>query len=330
MTSFEDFPMIEVKKMNETEVRLFALLFNLLREPKGISFQKFRNIMPRFYKNEDIESDRKKLYRDLNQLKSLGFNIKVAQFGYQSEDYFPYYLEKESIQKSLKFTKEELEYLSQVLFATEPTQESFSLSQKLFSHHLDLIPRFAKQPKEESESAETPDSSHTEKILQAIKDKRALTVQYGYDPSERVIEPYRLVRKNTTDFYLLAYDRGKKSLRRFILPRIVVKKESKEEFLSNLKITNPDLNFHPLLLKKHPEIEIPFQIHPDYEDRWKLFLEGASFEKVRDEYLVKTTNQNALFQFFVLSPEALVSSSEVWNKNFLSYTKHWEDLYQFV
>ncbi|TGM59062.1 helix-turn-helix transcriptional regulator [Leptospira vanthielii] len=330
MTSFEDFPMIEVKKMNETEVRLFALLFNLLREPRGISFQKFRNIMPRFYKNEDTESDRKKLYRDLNQLKSLGFNIKVAQFGYQSEDFFPYYLEKESIDRTLKFTKEELEYLSRVLFSTEPTQEGFSLSQKLFSYHLDLIPKFAKQPMEESISEEILDSSHTEKILQAIKDKRALTIQYGYDVKERTIEPYRLVRKNTTDFYLLAYDRGKKSLRRFILPKIIVKKESKEEFQSNLKITNQDLNFHPLLLTKHPEVEIPFQIHPDFEDRWKLYLEGASFEKVGDEYRVRTTNQNALFQFFVLSPEALVSTSEGWKKNFQSYTKHWEDLYQFV
>ncbi|MBM9549011.1 WYL domain-containing protein [Leptospira sp. 201903074] len=330
MASFEDFPMIEVKKMNETEVRLFALLFNLLREPKGISFQKFRNIMPRFYKNEDRESDRKKLYRDLNQLKNLGFNIKVAQFGYQSEDYFPYYLEKESIDRTLKFTKEELEYLSQVLFAQEPTFEGLSLSQKLFSHHLDLIPKFAKQPKEEAVSEEIPDTANTEKILQAIKDKRALTIQYGFDANERIIEPYRLVRKNTTDFYLLAYDRGKKSLRRFILPKITVKKESKEEFQSNLKITNQDLNFHPLLLTKHPEIEIPFQINPDYEDRWKLFLEGASFEKASDEYRVRTTNQNALFQFFVLSPEALVSTSEDWKKNFQSYTKHWEDLYQFV
>ncbi|MCG6139382.1 helix-turn-helix transcriptional regulator [Leptospira mtsangambouensis] len=330
MTSFEDFPMIEVKKMNETEVRLFALLFNLLREPKGISFQKFRNIMPRFYKNEDIESDRKKLYRDLNQLKTLGFNIKVAQFGYQSEDYFPYYLEKESIDRTLKFTKEELEYLSKVLFATEPSQEGISLSQKLFSHHLDLIPKFAKQPKENIELDDTPDSSHTEKILQAIKDKRALTIQYGFEEKERTIEPYRLVRKNTTDFYLLAYDRGKKSLRRFILPKITVKKESKEEFHSNLKITKEDLNFHPLLLSKHPEIEIPIQIHPEYEDRWKLFLEGASFEKVENEYRVKTTNQNALFQFFVLSPEALVVTSEDWKKTFQSYTKHWEDLYQFV
>lgn len=330
MTSFEDFPMIEVKKMNETEVRLFALLFNLLREPKGISFQKFRNIMPRFYKNEDIESDRKKLYRDLNQLKSLGFNIKVAQFGYQSEDYFPYYLEKESIDRTLKFTKEELEYLSQVLFATEPSTEGISLSQKLFSHHLDLIPKFAKQPKVNSETEETFDSSHTEKILQAIKDKRALTIQYGFEEKERTIEPYRLVRKNTTDFYLLAFDRGKKSLRRFILPKITVKKESKEEFQSNLKITKEDLNFHPLLLSKHPESEITIQIHPEYEDRWKLFLEGSNFEKVNNEYRVRTTNQNALFQFFVLSPEALVATSEVWKETFQSYTNQWEKLYQFV
>ncbi|MCW7458197.1 WYL domain-containing protein [Leptospira bandrabouensis] len=330
MTSFEDFPMIEVKKMNETEVRLFALLFNLLREPKGISFQKFRNIMPRFYKNEDIESDRKKLYRDLNQLKSLGFNIKVAQFGYQSEDYFPYYLEKESISKSLQFTKEELEYLSKVLYSQEPSAEGFSLSQKLFSNHLDLLPKFAKQPKQDSKSEEEPDSSHTEKILQAIKDKRALTIQYGFESNERIIEPYRLVRKNTTDFYLLAYDRGKKSLRRFILPRITVKKESKEEFLSNLKITKEDLNFHPLQITKHPEMEISFQINPDYEDRWRLFLEGANFEKTGNEYKVKTTNQNALFQFLILSPEALVSTSEVWKESFQTYTQNWETLYQFV
>ncbi|PJZ46606.1 helix-turn-helix transcriptional regulator [Leptospira brenneri] len=329
MTSFEDFPMIEVKKMNETEVRLFALLFNLLREPKGISFQRFRNIMPRFYKNEDIESDRKKLYRDLGQLKSLGFNIKVAQFGYQSEDHFPYYLEKESIDRSLKFNKEELEYLSQVLFASDPSPEGISLSQKLFSHHLDLIPKFAKQPKE-NQGEETSDTSNTEKILQAIKDKRALTIQYGYETNERMIEPYRLVRKNTTDFYLIAYDRGKKSLRRFILPKITVKKESKEEFQSNIKITKEDLNFHPLLLSQHEELEFTFQIHPDYEDRWKLFLDGAVFQKIENEYRVKTTNQNALFQFFVISPEALISSSEIWKESFQSYTKQWESLYQFV
>ncbi|TGL55956.1 WYL domain-containing protein [Leptospira kemamanensis] len=330
MASFEDFPMIEVKKMNETEVRLFSLLFNLLREPKGISFQKFRIIMPRFYKNEDIESDRKKLYRDLNQLKSLGFNIKVAQYGYQSEDFFPYYIEKESIDRSLKFSKEELEYLSKSLYAAELTKELVSLSQKLFSFHLDLIPNGSKQTLKSESDENSVDTSNTEKILQAIKDKRAITIVYGYDEKERTIEPYRLVRKHTTDFYVLAYDRGKKSLRRFILPKITVKKETKEEFFSNLKITNEDLNFHPLSLKTHPEMEILFQIHPEYEDRWRSFLEGARYEIVDHQYKVFTTNQNALFQFFVILPEALVESSSTWKEKFANHLQEWENLYQFV
>lgn len=330
MASFEDFPMIEVKKMNETEVRLFSLLFNLLREPKGISFQKFRTIMPRFYKNEDIESDRKKLYRDLNQLKSLGFNIKVAQYGYQSEDFFPYYIEKESIDRSLKFSKEELEYLSKSLYAAELTKELVSLSQKLFSFHLDLIPNGSKQTLNTESDENSVDTSNTEKILQAIKDKRAITIVYGYDEKERTIEPYRLVRKHTTDFYVLAYDRGKKSLRRFILPKITVKKETKEEFFSNLKITNEDLNFHPLSLKTHPEMEILFQILPEYEDRWKSFLEGARYEIMDHQYKVITTNQNALFQFFVILPEALLESSSTWKEKFANHLQEWENLYQFV
>ncbi|MGV3666123.1 MAG: helix-turn-helix transcriptional regulator [Leptospira bouyouniensis] len=330
MASFEDFPMIEVKKMNETEVRLFSLLFNLLREPKGISFQKFRNIMPRFYKNEDIESDRKKLYRDLNQLKSLGFNIKVAQYGYQSEDFFPYYIQRESIDRSLKFTKEELEHLSKTLFSSELTKELISLSQKLFSFHLDLIPDLSKRSVNLETEENTIDTTNTEKILQAIKDKRAITIVYGYEEKERTIEPYRLIRKNTTDFYVLAYDRNKKSLRRFILPKIAVKKETKEEFFSNLKISDDDLNFHPLSLKTHPEIEISFQIHPEYDDRWKSFLEGAKFEKTGYEYKVYTTNQNALFQFFVILPEALVESIPTWKESFVRYVKEWENCYQLI
>ncbi|EOQ88785.1 WYL domain protein [Leptospira yanagawae serovar Saopaulo str. Sao Paulo = ATCC 700523] len=330
MASFEDFPMIEVKKMNETEVRLFSLLFNLLREPKGISFQKFRTMMPRFYKNEDIESDRKKLYRDLNQLKSLGFNIKVAQYGYQSEDFFPYYIEKESIDRTLKFSKEELEVLSKSLYSAELTKELISLSQKLFSYHLDLIPNLTKHPITNDSDDNSVDTSNTEKILQAIKDKRAITIVYGYDDKERTIEPYRLVRKHTTDFYVLAYDRGKKSLRRFILPKITVKKETKEEFFSNLKISNEDLNFHPLSLKTHAEMEIHFQIHPEYEDRWKLFLEGAKYETSENQYKVFTTNQNALFQFFVILPEALVEASAHWKDRFASHLHEWENLYQFV
>ncbi|ABZ93175.1 Transcriptional regulator [Leptospira biflexa serovar Patoc strain 'Patoc 1 (Ames)'] len=329
MASFEDFPMIEVKKMNETEVRLFSLLFNLLREPKGISFQKFRNIMPRFYKNEDIESDRKKLYRDLNQLKSLGFNIKVAQYGYQSEDFFPYYIQKESIDRSLKFSKEELEHLSKTLFATEFTKDLMSLSQKLFSFHLDLIPNLSKLPVS-TEGEDMVDTGNTEKILQAIKDKRAITILYGYEEKERTIEPYRLIRKNTTDFYVLAYDRSKKSLRRFILPKISVKKETKEEFFSNVKISDDDLNFHPLSIKTHPEKEISFQIHPEYEDRWKTFLEGAKYETIQNQYKVLTTNQNALFQFFVILPEALVECLPEWKESFVRHLKDWEHLYQLV
>ncbi|TGN18985.1 helix-turn-helix transcriptional regulator [Leptospira idonii] len=329
----EDFPMIEVKKMNETEVRLFALLLNLWKESKGISFQRFRKIMSRYYQNEDIDSDRKKLYRDLNQLKAMGFNIKVASFGYQSEDHFPYYLEKESLDKVLKFSQEELEYLALSLCSAEDqdNQIILSLSQKLFSKNLDLYPQGIGTNKRRGTESADKEETELSKIIQAVKDKRAIVVSYGKDGKERTIEPYRLIRKNSEDFYLLAYDRNKKSLRRFILPRIVVKRELKEDFFSNKKITEQDTNFHPLGFDVHEKKNLNLTISSQFSDSFSLFLEGHTFGKEDLNFHFETTNQNALFPFFLKYPESLIhSDSDEWIRDYQNYLNQLSESYSSV
>jgi predicted DNA-binding transcriptional regulator YafY len=323
--SDDDFPMIEVKKMNETETRLFALLFNLMKEPKGISFQRFRKIMPRYYHNEDIDSDRKKLYRDLGQLKSMGFNIKVANFGFQSEDHYPYYLEKETLDQILKFTKPELEYLS-ILLCSQSNFENevlLSLSQKLFSKSIELYPKGIKIHRQKISDSKETDSDLT-KIIQALKDKRALVITYGRDKKERTIEPYRLIRKRSEDFYLLAFDRSKKDLRRFILPRIRINKELKEDFISQKKITSDDLNFHPLAFVKGLSDKYTLEISPTYLESFLHYLRDFDYKKEDRMITIQTSNPEALFPFFLKSPEALQEGSSPGFK--ASYKKYLQSL----
>jgi predicted DNA-binding transcriptional regulator YafY len=332
METEDDFPMIEVKKMNETEIRLFALLFNLLQNQKGISFQKFRKIMPRYYHNEDIDSDRKKLYRDLNQLKSMGFNIKVANFGFQSEDHYPYYLEKETLDQLLKFTKQELEYLS-LLLCSETNIENevlLSLSQKLFSKNIELYPKGIKIHKRKHTEPIEGDSELS-KIIQALKDKRALVIQYGRDKQDRVIEPYRLIRKNSEDFYLLAYDRLRKDLRRFILPRIVVKKELREDFLSQKKIKAEDLNFHPLAFKVGEAENFILKLSPLYTDTFIHFLADFPHSQTENNFSLQTQNREALFSFFLKHPSALgENTSPSFKESFKAYLQNLLEHYTFV
>ncbi|GBF50046.1 WYL domain protein [Leptospira ryugenii] len=318
----EDFDFLDVKKMNETEVRLFNLLFNLIKEPKGISFQKIRRLLPRHYHNEDIESDRKKLYRDLNQLKSLGFNIKVSSFGYQSEDLYPYYIEKESATQTLRLDESELRFLSLRLSREDLSQDENlrSLAQKLFYGHLDLFPKGAK-PFSAPASKNKEEESNLSKILQALKDKRAISILYGWDTKERIIEPYRLIRKKTEDVYLLAYDRGKKEIRTFVISRIVVKRELKEEFLSNLKISQSDTNLQPLSFHFHDKKRIRLSIQESYLESFIQSLQAYPYQ-IQDNILeIETTNEEALFPFFLKYPEALQKDSDpIFIKNFQTYT----------
>lgn len=334
LDALDEFPMIEVKKMNETEIRLLAMLFNLLREATGISFQKFRKMMPRYYHNQDIDSDRKKIYRDLNQLKTMGFNIKVKNFGYQSEDHYPYYLEKEALDQVLKFTKQELEYLS-LVFCSESDFENetlLSLSQKLFSKNLELYPKGIKVHRQKkSDSNISGEESSLSKIIQALKDKRALVITYGKEKKDRTIEPYRLIRKNSEDFYLLAYDRIKKDLRRFLLPRIDIKKELREDFLSNKKITSEDLNFHPLSFKSGDAESFQLAISPKYVDSFKLFLAGFTYKMEGDYFQLTTTNKEAIFPFLLKYPDALLpSSAGSFQTSYQAYLKSFLEIYKLV
>lgn len=87
----------------------------------------------------------------------MGFNIKVANFGYQSEDHFPYYLEKESLESVLKFSDEELEFLSRKLCEVEnqDNETLLSLSQKLFQKISNSIPKESRSTKEKKNPMQT-------------------------------------------------------------------------------------------------------------------------------------------------------------------------------
>ena len=76
---------IDPKPINETEERQLSLLLNLIRNRQGLSFVQLRQIMKEYYSNSNLESDQKKLQRDIDELKENGSNPK-KEIVYKSED----------------------------------------------------------------------------------------------------------------------------------------------------------------------------------------------------------------------------------------------------
>ena len=205
-----------------------------------------------------------------------------------------------------------------------------SLSQKIFSKNLELYPKGIKFRRQKTSDADE-ETDGLSKIIQALKDKRALVINYGRDKKDRIIEPYRLVRKNSDDFYLLAYDRSKKDLRRFILPRLTVKKELREDFLSQKKITANDLNFHPLAFTKGEATILKLEISPLYIESFQNFLQEFSFHQEDRFFTLTTSNPEALYPFFLKSPNALGDgSSESFRLGYKKFLHSINEMYTFV
>ena len=76
---------LPIPKITSKERRTLELLFNLLKYTNGISFEKIRRLMPEHYSNETIESDQKKLRRDIDVLESQGITIKFYTDNYSGE-----------------------------------------------------------------------------------------------------------------------------------------------------------------------------------------------------------------------------------------------------
>ena len=85
MKEKDDLPLgIDPKPINETEERQLSLLLNLIRSRQGLSFLQIRQIMKEYYSNSNIESDQKKLQRDIDELKENGFSIKFYKVFHES------------------------------------------------------------------------------------------------------------------------------------------------------------------------------------------------------------------------------------------------------
>lgn len=208
----EDFP-IPVKEAGKTESRLSALLFNLLTRHSPMSFTKIRSLLPDHYQNlENPDSDRKKLFRDIEELGELGFLVRSTQEGY--------ILDRNVSNRELRLDKEELSVLAETIlrsYQETPSLELYSLSQKLFEGKLDVYPELETDLKTQKNLSQVEGNVSEEllkKLLEALKIKSPVQfLYYKTFPEETYkveADPIRLIRKNSEDYYLLAYDRKKK------------------------------------------------------------------------------------------------------------------------
>ncbi|AOP35428.1 transcriptional regulator [Leptospira tipperaryensis] len=302
----EDFP-IPVKEAGKTESRLSALLFNLLNHHSPMSFTKIRSLLPDHYQNlENPDSDRKKLSRDVEELGELGFFVRSTQEGYV--------LDRNVSNRELKLEKDELQVLAEMIlrfYQESPSLELYSLSQKLFEGKLDVYPELEMDLKTQKTLSQNESSSAEEilkKLLESLKTKSPIQfLYYKTFPEEtyRVeVDPIRLIRKNSEDYYLLAYDRKKKERRRFIIPKI-----SKLESIAENSLYQPqglkkeisqDWVLHSALFQVHAPIEVELICDPEFSYKIRNAISEIPYEEfTRGSFRLKITNQEGLFPFLI-------------------------------
>ena len=74
-------------KRKSANLSLFAQLDT---NRQGLSFVQLRQIMKEYYSNSNLESDQKKLQRDIDELKENGFSIKFYKVSHDSMEYNVY------------------------------------------------------------------------------------------------------------------------------------------------------------------------------------------------------------------------------------------------
>ncbi|MCB1159768.1 MAG: WYL domain-containing protein [Leptospiraceae bacterium] len=326
---------IEPRKINPTEERQLALVCNLLKSPKGLSFRQIRKIMQEYYSNENLDSDRKKLHRDMEELKELGFSIRQYEsfFSYGQEDPFLYKIEDANRQREMHFSKEELHNLSLCIFKhykSDFSKELFTASQKLFSGNLQFFPEMKNTDLESRKQEDEDKILHT--IIKALKNKSPLKIVYSKTLPEkketRTIEPLEIVKRNSLDFYLLAYDREKKDKRKFLIPKIQKVQEIAGSFFFSGKVEETDLNYHPLAFQIHAEERIHLDCDP--ENLWKLerFLYPHPYKKEGNSIILKTRNRSALYEFLLKEGNVILKTdSEALREGFYAYIHNLINLY---
>jgi predicted DNA-binding transcriptional regulator YafY len=306
---------IDPKPINETEERQLSLLLNLIRNRQGLSFVQLRQIMKEYYSNSNLESDQKKLQRDIDELKENGFSIKFYKVSHESMEYNVYKMDDSQRDARIQMTEEELRKFSYLVLKKSEegaSNELFTASQKIFSRNLQHFPVLKKRNPTEG-IAEADDNNEISqilyKIMSAIKNKTPLRIDYfknnPKDSSQREVEPLQIIKRNSEDFYLIVYDREKKQKRRFLIPKILKISEMSGEFLFNGKVNENDLNYHALNFNIHEAESL--EITCSLENSWKLekFLYPHPFKKVGDTFLLSTTNRSALFNFILKEKDCI-------------------------
>lgn len=313
---------ISIRPINDKERRTLDLLFNLLRYQNGLSFDKIRRLMPSHYNNPNPESDQRKLRRDIDLLSKEGFSIKFYADNFAGERNI-YKLLQSPLNEKIKFTSKELETLS-ILLSREMkynySDELLFACQKIFHKNLEFFPDLREikmEPVIEEEIEKEKEIFFS--LLQAVRDKKPIKIMYykelPEDKEERELDPLLIIRRNSLDFYLIAYDRIKNAKRRFIIPKILRITEMEGDFLrSEYPITSEDYNYHSLAFNVHPQEELILTCDPNFMWKLKNYLNPHPYTEVRNTITLTTTNRKALFSFMLRECDVIQSIN---SKSFL-------------
>ncbi|TGK01282.1 WYL domain-containing protein [Leptospira langatensis] len=307
---------IEPREMNPTEYRLLTLLFNFFRFPDGLTLTSLRKIMEGFYDNENKDSDRRKLSRDIEELGALGFPIKY--YPQKNGKDYVYVLTKDPLVRTLKFSEEELREISALLlkgYSETPKYELYTASRKIFARDLEYFPELKESPEDPKEEA----GEAAFQILDALKNKSPIRIRYyktfPEDAYWKEADPIRLIRKGGQDHYLLAYDREEKSKKRFILPKILTVEVLQGDLLYQArgakKETEEDRIVHAALFPVHEAKLVEWVCREEGLVKAKLFLTGLPYEEKENTLRFRSTNLEGLLPFLWRWPDALESLEPV-------------------
>jgi predicted DNA-binding transcriptional regulator YafY len=327
---------LPIPKITSKERRTLELLFNLLKYNNGISFEKIRRLMPEHYSNETLESDQRKLRRDIDVLESQGITIKFYADNYSGEKNI-YKLINSPLGQEIKFSEKELVTLS-ILVAREMevnySEDLLIACQKIFQKNLQYYPKVKKNS--ESEPGDDEKSEENKiflALLKAVKDKKPIKILYykdtPEDKKERTIDPLLILKRNSTDFYLLGYDHEKKSKRRFIIPKILKITEVEGDAIKNTSyITEEDLNHHSLAFKIHDPLKISLECERKFI--WKIinFLNPHPYQINGSTIILTTTNYSSLYPFIIKENDVILSTDSLeFNNGLVDYINDFKKLY---
>lgn len=318
----EDFDLgINPTALGDTEARLLTLLLTLLKHPTGLNLKRLRTVMPSYYSNENEESDQKKVRRDIEELTQMGFPAHYDRSGKT------YRILCDTPESKLRFQPPELSVISHALLHSTPdgshySPEVYSLCQKIFENNLSLYPSGKPQYAQQSTTEDWMDT-----ILFCIKSRVPMRMQYERTygkPREKDIDPIRIIRKNSVDFYLHAYDRKAQEYRFYLIPCIRKIQKLDGEFakdhhakslgsaslpssrrsLSNTSDNLHYINLHPLGFPIQEEITIEMAIDLDCTERWQNYLKGYPHLLSENHLSIHTTNPQAIFPFLIANLDA--------------------------